>query len=38
VLWQDAGDSPRTQPLFVMFRVEGDCEEPLFDGCPPAGS
>jgi aminoglycoside phosphotransferase (APT) family kinase protein len=36
VLWQDAGDPPRTPPLFVMSRVEGDCVEPLFDGCPPA--
>src|SRR5262249_38636641 len=23
-------------PLFVMSHVEGDCVEPLFDGCPPA--
>jgi aminoglycoside phosphotransferase (APT) family kinase protein len=36
VLWQDAGDPPRTPPLFVMSCVEGDCVEPLFDGCPPA--
>ncbi|WP_156688394.1 phosphotransferase family protein [Mycobacterium sp. Marseille-P9652] len=31
VLWEDAG-SP---PLFVMSRVEGECTEPLFDGCVP---
>ncbi|MGE2814317.1 phosphotransferase family protein [Mycobacterium heidelbergense] len=30
VLWEDSG-SP---PLFVMSHVEGDCVEPLFDGCP----
>ncbi|OBI41289.1 phosphotransferase family protein [Mycobacterium sp. E796] len=32
VLWEDAS----TPPLFVMSRVDGDCVEPLFDGCPPA--
>ncbi|OBI23138.1 acyl-CoA dehydrogenase [Mycobacterium sp. E2327] len=32
VLWEDVG----APPLFVMSRVEGDCVEPLFDGCPPA--
>ncbi|ORW94319.1 acyl-CoA dehydrogenase [Mycobacterium sp. IEC1808] len=32
VLWENAG----APPLFVMSRVEGDCVEPLFDGCPPA--
>jgi aminoglycoside phosphotransferase (APT) family kinase protein len=31
VLWEDPG-SP---PLFVMSHVEGDCVEPLFDGCAP---
>ncbi len=31
VVWEDGG-SP---PLFVMSRVEGECVEPLFDGCPP---
>jgi aminoglycoside phosphotransferase (APT) family kinase protein len=36
VLWEDPGDPPQTPPLFVMSRVEGDCVEPLFDGC--AGS
>jgi aminoglycoside phosphotransferase (APT) family kinase protein len=36
VLWEDAGNPPETPPLFVMSRVEGDCVEPLFDGCPPA--
>nr|WP_217695767.1 phosphotransferase family protein [Mycobacterium sp. SP-6446] len=30
VLWEDA----RKPPLFVMSHVEGDCVEPLFDGCP----
>lgn len=33
VLWEDPGDPPHTPPLFVMSRVEGDCVEPLFDGC-----
>lgn len=36
VLWEDPGDPPDTPPLFVMSRVEGDCVEPLFDGCPPS--
>jgi aminoglycoside phosphotransferase (APT) family kinase protein len=36
VLWEDSGDPPHTPPLFVMSHVEGDCIEPLFDGCPPA--
>jgi aminoglycoside phosphotransferase (APT) family kinase protein len=36
VLWEDAGSPPDTPPLFVMSHVEGDCVEPLFDGCPPA--
>jgi len=35
VLWEDAGNPPPTPPLFVMSCVEGDCVEPLFDGCPP---
>jgi aminoglycoside phosphotransferase (APT) family kinase protein len=35
VLWEEAGDPPDTPPLFVMSHVEGDCVEPLFDGCPP---
>jgi aminoglycoside phosphotransferase (APT) family kinase protein len=35
VLWEGAGDPPQTPPLFVMSHVEGDCVEPLFDGCPP---
>src|ERR1700730_15303392 len=35
VLWEDAGNPPHTPPLFVMSHVEGDCVEPLFDGCPP---
>ena len=33
VLWEDPGDPPHTPPLFVMSHVEGDCVEPLFDGC-----
>jgi aminoglycoside phosphotransferase (APT) family kinase protein len=36
VLWQDPGHPPHTPRLFVMSHVEGDCVEPLFDGCPPA--
>jgi aminoglycoside phosphotransferase (APT) family kinase protein len=35
VLWEDPGDPPQTPPLFVMSYVDGDCVEPLFDGCPP---
>jgi aminoglycoside phosphotransferase (APT) family kinase protein len=34
VLWEDPGNPPHTPPLFVMSHVEGDCVEPLFDGCP----
>src|SRR5689334_11529640 len=30
VLWEDAGNPP----LFVMSHMEGECLEPLFDGCP----
>jgi aminoglycoside phosphotransferase (APT) family kinase protein len=33
VLWEDRGRPPHTPPLFVMSYVEGDCVEPLFDGC-----
>src|SRR5262249_60605774 len=33
VLWEDPGNPPDTPPLFVMSHVEGDCVEPLFDGC-----
>ena len=29
------GNPPHTPPLFVMSHVEGDCVEPLFDGCAP---
>ncbi len=36
VLWEDPGIPPQTPPLFVMSHVEGDCVEPLFDGCPPS--
>lgn len=35
VLWEDAGDPPGTPPLYVMTHVEGECVEPLFDGCRP---
>lgn len=35
VLWEDAGDPPDAPPLYVMSHIEGDCVEPLFDGCPP---
>lgn len=34
VVWEDPGDPPDIPPLFVMSHVEGDCVEPLFDGCP----
>jgi aminoglycoside phosphotransferase (APT) family kinase protein len=33
VLCEDPGSPPQTPPLFVMSHVEGDCVEPLFDGC-----
>src|SRR5271156_1139456 len=36
VVWEDPGTPPQTPPLFVMSHVEGDCVEPLFDGCPPS--
>jgi aminoglycoside phosphotransferase (APT) family kinase protein len=36
VLWEDPGDPPHIPPLFVMAHVDGDCVEPLFDGCPPS--
>lgn len=35
VLREDRGDPPHTPPLYVMSRVDGDCVEPLFDGCAP---
>lgn len=35
VLWEDAGNPPDTPPLYVMTHVDGDCVEPLFDGCAP---
>lgn len=35
VVWEDRGDPPDSPPLFVMSHIEGDCVEPLFDGCPP---
>lgn len=36
VLREDPGSPPHVPPLFVMSRIEGDCVEPLFDGCAPA--
>ncbi len=36
LLWEDPGSPPHTPPLFVMSHVEGDCVEPLFDGCTPS--
>ncbi|MCV7092768.1 phosphotransferase family protein [Mycobacterium interjectum] len=35
VMWEDPGNPPDAPPLFVMSHVDGDCVEPLFDGCPP---
>jgi aminoglycoside phosphotransferase (APT) family kinase protein len=35
VLAEDPGNPPGTPPLYVMSRVDGECVEPLFDGCPP---
>jgi aminoglycoside phosphotransferase (APT) family kinase protein len=35
VLLEDPGNPPDTPPLFVMSHAEGDCVEPLFDGCAP---
>jgi len=36
VVWEDPGTPLQIPPLFVMSHVEGDCVEPLFDGCPPS--
>jgi len=36
VVWEDLGDPPDFPPLFAMSHIEGDCLEPLFDGCAPA--
>src|ERR1700753_4002012 len=36
VVWEDRGDPPDIPPLFVMSPLEGQCVEPLFDGCAPA--
>ena len=36
VLWEDPGRPPHIPPMFVMAHVDGDCVEPLFDGCPPS--
>jgi aminoglycoside phosphotransferase (APT) family kinase protein len=33
VLWEDPGQPPHIPPLFAMSHVEGECVEPLFDGC-----
>lgn len=35
VLREDPGHPPDAPPLYVMSRVDGDCVEPLFDGCAP---
>ncbi|MCA2240834.1 phosphotransferase family protein [Mycobacterium sp. WUMAC-067] len=35
VLREDPGNPPDAPPLYVMSRVDGDCVEPLFDGCTP---
>jgi aminoglycoside phosphotransferase (APT) family kinase protein len=35
VVWEDRGDPPDIPPLFVMSRLDGECVEPLFDGCAP---
>ncbi|OJZ75203.1 acyl-CoA dehydrogenase [Mycobacterium paraffinicum] len=37
VLWEDPGEPPHTPPLFVMSHVDGECVEPLFDGCAAGG-
>jgi aminoglycoside phosphotransferase (APT) family kinase protein len=36
VVWEDWGEPPHIPPLFAMSHIEGDCVEPLFDGCAPA--
>jgi aminoglycoside phosphotransferase (APT) family kinase protein len=36
VVWEDRGEPPDIPPLFAMSHIEGDCVEPLFDGCAPA--
>jgi aminoglycoside phosphotransferase (APT) family kinase protein len=36
VIWEELGDPPDVPPLFAMSHIEGDCVEPLFDGCAPA--
>jgi aminoglycoside phosphotransferase (APT) family kinase protein len=36
VVWEDRGEPPHIPPLFAMSHIEGDCVEPLFDGCAPA--
>ncbi|SPM38025.1 Predicted kinase, aminoglycoside phosphotransferase (APT) family [Mycobacterium numidiamassiliense] len=35
VVWEDCGDPPDVPPLFVMSHLDGECVEPLFDGCVP---
>ncbi|SPM37793.1 Predicted kinase, aminoglycoside phosphotransferase (APT) family [Mycobacterium rhizamassiliense] len=35
VVWEDRGDPPDVPPLFVMSHIDGECVEPLFDGCEP---
>ncbi|WAJ46709.1 phosphotransferase family protein [Mycobacterium sp. Aquia_216] len=36
VLWENVGDPPLVPPLFVMSHIDGDCVEPVFDGCAPS--
>lgn len=36
VFWEDEGNPPHIPPLYVMAHVEGECVEPLFDGCSPS--
>src|ERR1700729_3692971 len=36
VVCEDRGEPPHIPPLFAMSHIEGDCVEPLFDGCAPA--
>lgn len=36
VLGEDPGNPPDTPPLYVMSHVDGECVEPLFDGCAPS--
>jgi len=33
VVWEEPGAPPQAPPLFVMSYIDGECVEPLFDGC-----